>query len=101
MKIRKGDKVKIMAGKDKGREGVVERVYPKQLKILIPGVNLYKKHIKKSEKFPKGGVVELPRPISIAKVMVICRFCTKPTRVGFKITGDKKVRICKKCGSVI
>lgn len=101
MKIRKGDKVKIMVGKDKGKEGIVEKVYPKQFKVLVPGVNLYKKHIKKSENFPKGGVVELPRPIAVAKVMLVCRGCGKPTRVGFKITGRKKVRICKKCESVI
>lgn len=97
MKIRKGDKVKIIAGKDKGREGKVERVYLKQNKILIEGINLYKKHIKKSDKVPQGGVVEIPRPLFMAKVMLICPKCKKTTRVGYKVEKGKKFRICKKC----
>lgn len=101
MKIRKGDKIKVMVGKDKGKEGKVEKVYPKQNKILVLGLNIYRKHIKKSEKFPQGGVVELPRPIDVAKVMLICPICNKPTRVGFEIKKEKKLRICKKCKSPI
>ncbi len=101
LKIRKGDKVKIIYGKDKGKEGVVEKVYPKSGKLLIPGINLYKKHVKKSEQFPQGGVVEIPRPIDVSKVMLICPKCKKPTRVGYKLTGDKKFRICKKCKSTL
>ncbi len=101
MKIRKGDKVRVIYGKDKGREGVVEKVYKKARKVLIPGINIYKKHIKKSEQFPQGGVVEIPRPIDISKVMLICPKCGKPTRVGYKISGGQKFRICKKCQSRI
>lgn len=101
MKIRKGDKVRVMVGKDKGREGVVERAYPKDRKVLIPGVNLYKKHIKKSQQFPQGGVVEIPRPIDVAKVMLICPHCKNPTRVGFIIKNGKKFRRCKKCDQII
>ena len=101
MKIKRGDKVRVIYGKDKGRDGVVERVYPKENKILIPGINIYKKHIKKNEKMPKGGVVELPRPIVVAKVMLLCPKCGKPVRVGYEISKDKKYRICKKCKSKI
>lgn len=101
MKIKKGDKVKVIAGKDKGREGTVEKVYEKQTRVLIGGVNIYKKHIKKNEKMPQGGVVEIPRPIDTAKVMVICPKCGKLTRVGYKQTSSKKVRVCKKCESVL
>ena len=97
MKIKKGDKVKVIAGKDKGRDGKVEKVYKKQNKVLLPGINIYKKHIKKNEKMPKGGVVELPRPINISKVMLICPTCNKPSRTGYKIEKNKKIRICKKC----
>lgn len=101
MKIKKGDKVKVIAGKDKGREGVVERVYSKQNKLLIPKVNIYKKHIKKTESAPQGGVVDVPRPLDVAKVALICPRCGKLTRVGYKIEGKKKFRICRKCKNKI
>lgn len=101
MKIKKGDKVKVMAGKDKGRDGVVEKVYQKNSRILIQGINIYKKHIKKNEKMPQGGVVELPRPMNVSKVMLICPKCGKITRVEFLIDKGKKFRICKKCQSKI
>lgn len=101
MKIKKGDKVKVIAGKDKGRDGKVEKVYKKQNKVLLPGINIYKKHIKKNEKMPKGGVVELPRPIDISKIMLICPTCNKPSRIGYKIEKNKKIRICKKCRTKI
>lgn len=101
MKIKKGDLVKVMVGKDKGKTGKVERVYQKQNKILIPGINLYKKHIKKNEKLPQGGVIELPRPIDVSKVMLICPHCQKPTRVGYQLSGKNKQRVCRKCDSKI
>ncbi|OGK11858.1 50S ribosomal protein L24 [Candidatus Roizmanbacteria bacterium RIFCSPLOWO2_01_FULL_37_12] len=101
MKIKKGDKVKITTGKDKGREGVVERVYQKSKKVLITGVNIYKKHIKKNEKMPQGGTVEVPRPLDVAKVSLICPKCKKITRVGYEIIKNKKYRVCKKCKSKI
>ena len=101
MKIKKGDKVKIVAGKDRGREGVVERVYPRQNKVLIAGVNIYKKHVKKSEKMPQGGIVELPRPLALSNIMLICPKCGKQTRVGYNIEGKHKVRICRKCKNAL
>ena len=101
MKIKKGDKVKIVTGKDKGKDGVVERVYPLQNKILIPGINIYKKHVKKSEKMPQGGIVELPRSLDISKVMLICPKCSKQTRIGYKVEAKHKVRICRKCKNTI
>jgi large subunit ribosomal protein L24 len=97
MKIRKGDKVKVIAGKDKGREGVVERSYVNANTVVIPGINIYKKHIRKNEQMPQGGVVELPRPLDASKVMVICPKCAKAVRLGMEVKGKKKVRICKNC----
>ena len=99
MKLKKGDKVKIITGKDKGKEGVVERVYTKANTLVIPGINLYKKHIAKSEKMPQGGVVEIPRPLDASKVIFICSKCGKQARLGYEISGNKKYRICKKCDS--
>lgn len=101
MKIKKGDKVKIMAGKDKGREGKVEKVYSKSDKIVIPGVNVYKRHIKKNDQMPQGGIVDVPRPIDASKVMLVCPKCGKTTRIGYKVEKNKKLRVCRKCDSKI
>jgi len=101
MKIKKGDKVRVMVGKDKGREGVVEKVYQKSGKVLIQGVNLFKRHLKKSEQLPQGGIVDVPRSMMIDKVSLVCPKCAKTTRVGFKLEKNKKFRICKKCKSRI
>ncbi|MBI4225531.1 50S ribosomal protein L24 [Candidatus Roizmanbacteria bacterium] len=101
MRIKKGDKVRVISGKDKAREGVVERVYKNADKVLIPGINIYKKHIKKNEKMPQGGVVEVPRPINAAKVMLICPKCGKITRTGYEVVKNRKYRYCKKCKSRI
>ncbi len=101
MKIKKGDKIKITVGKDKGKSGVVEKVYQNSEKVLVTGLNLYKRHVKKNEKMPQGGIVEIPRAIDISKLNLICPKCTKLTRVGFKIEKNKKFRVCKKCESKI
>ena len=101
MRLKKGDKVKVLSGKDKGRQGAVERVYPKQNKVLIAEVNIYKKHIPKSEKKPEGGVLELPRRINVSNVMLICPKCAKTTRIGYRLNENKKERICKKCSKII
>jgi len=100
-KIKKKDKVRVMTGKDKGREAVVEKVYTKNQTVILPGINIYKKHIKKNEKLPKGGIVEIPRPINVAKLILICSKCNQPTRVGWQLNKNKKVRICKKCNGII
>lgn len=101
MKIKKGDKVRVIYGKDKGREGVVEKVFRKSRRVLIAGINVYKKHVKKSEQMPQGGKIEVARPIDISKIMLICPKCGKTTRVGYKVEKEKKFRICKKCQSKI
>ncbi len=101
MRIKKGDKVRVITGKDEGREGVVERVYQKTMKVVLPGINIYKKHIKKTEQTPQGGIVEIPRALDVSKVMLICPKCGKVTRVGYKIENKKKLRICRKCKSKI
>ncbi len=97
MKIKKGDKIKVRTGRDAGKTGVVERIYAKGEKVLVPGVNIYKKHIKKNQEMPQGGVVDLPRAIASSKVALICPKCGKTTRVGYVIEKEKKLRKCKKC----
>lgn len=101
MKLRKGDKVKVITGKDKGKEGVIEKVYKKTNRIVIPGTNIYKRHVKKNENLPQGGIVDVPRPMTVAKVMYLCPKCGKKTRLGWKIEKNKKTRVCKKCESLV
>ncbi|KKU09330.1 MAG: 50S ribosomal protein L24 [Candidatus Woesebacteria bacterium GW2011_GWB1_45_5] len=96
IKLKAGDTVKIIAGKDKGRTAKIEKVLPKEGKAIVPGVNMYKKHVKGVGDV-KGGVYDLPRPLPFGKVALICPKCKKQTRVGFKFAGSQKVRICKKC----
>ncbi len=101
MKIKKGDKVKILLGKDRGREGTVEVVYAKEKKVLIPGINVFKKHTKPTKEGEKGGIVEKSRPLAVSKVALICPKCSQTTRVGYQIQGKEKIRICRKCKAPI
>ena len=97
MKLKKGDKVRITTGKDRNKEGAVEKVWPKINKISVAGVNVFKKHMKPQGEGQKGGIVDFVRPIDISKVALICPKCKKVTRIGYKITDKTKVRICRKC----
>jgi large subunit ribosomal protein L24 len=100
-KIRKGDIVKIIVGKDKGKTGKILKVLPKKNKILIEGLNLYKKHVRPKRQGEKGEVVLVPRPIDASNIMLVCSSCNKVVRVGYRFEAEKKVRICRKCGAVI
>lgn len=95
MKIRKGDKVMVVLGKDRGKSGTVERVINKKGKVAVGGINLVKRHVKKYGDI-QGGILEIAKPIEQSNVMLVCPHCQKPTRVGFKFDG-MKMRICKKC----
>jgi large subunit ribosomal protein L24 len=98
LKFKKGDTIKVTIGKDKGKEGKIEKIMPKTGKVVVPTINVYKKHVKANLTADgKGGIYELPRPMDVAKVALICPNCKKVTRVGFKIIKDKKERICRKC----
>uniref|UniRef100_A0A7C4XTA0 Large ribosomal subunit protein uL24 n=1 Tax=candidate division WWE3 bacterium TaxID=2053526 RepID=A0A7C4XTA0_UNCKA len=101
MKIRKEDKVKVIKGKDAGKSGKVLSVLRGSNKVLIEGVNVVKRHVKPGVVSKEGGVLSIERPISLANVMMICPKCTAPMRVGYKIDGDEKYRICKRCGEKV
>jgi large subunit ribosomal protein L24 len=101
MKIKKGDTVKMLYGKDAGRQGPVVAVNTKKRQVVVEGLNIYKKHIKGDGRTRVSEIIEVTKPVPVSKVMLICPFCNKPTRVGYKIEGDKKVRICKKCGKTV
>lgn len=99
LKIKKGDTVKVIAGKDKDKEGKVISVDPKKNKVTVEGVNVVKKHEKPSVANQNGGIVEKEAPIDASNVMYVHK--GKATRVGFKMDGDKKVRFAKTTGDVI
>lgn len=100
MKIRAGDIVKVLRGKDAGHSSVVEKVFPKKGKIMIKGVNEVKRHLKVNDK-GEGGIVTVSKPLDASKVMVVCPDCGKTTRIGYKIIDGKKIRYCKKCSKTI
>jgi len=97
MKIKKGDQVLIIRGKDRGKVGKVIKALPKENRIIIEGLNLVKKHIKPRREGEKGKIIEIPRPIYVNNVKLICPNCSKPTRVGYRFEGQEKKRYCKKC----
>ena len=101
LKIKKGDTVKVLSGNDKGKTGEVLEVIPKTEKIIVKGINIRKKHVKPRRQGETGGIVDAEGAIYASKVMPVCPKCGKATRVGHKIEGDKKVRICKHCGAEI
>jgi len=101
MKIKKGDNVLIIAGKDKGRTAKVIRSLPKELKILVEGINLKKKHVRPKKEGEKGQVVAIPAPLDISNVKIVCPKCGKATRIEYKTEGKVKNRVCKKCKQVI
>ena len=101
MNIRKDDKVVVLSGKDKGKQGKVLVADPKALKVIVEGVNVATKHQKPRKQGEEGGIIKVETPIYVSKVMVICPKCGKPTRVAHKLDAGKSVRVCKKCGAEI
>ncbi|MEK7198087.1 MAG: 50S ribosomal protein L24 [Patescibacteria group bacterium] len=98
MRIIKGDNVIMVSGKDKGKHGKVIKSFPKDNLVIIENINLKKKHQKPKSAGKKGEKIEVSRPVAVSSVMLICKNCGKPTRVGYKILDNgKKVRVCKKC----
>lgn len=98
---KKGDKVKVITGKDKGKSGKVLAAFPKKDRVLIEGINMVKKHTKPSNINPQGGILNVEAPIHVSNVMLIDPKTGEPTRVGYEVKGDKKVRVAKKSGEVI
>ncbi len=101
MKLKKGDNILIVSGKDKGRTGKITRAVPRELKILVEGINLKKKHVRPKRDGEKGQIVEIPAAFDVSDVKLICPKCGKATRVGSRIEKDRKFRICKKCNQEI
>lgn len=101
MKIIKGDKVQIRAGKDAGKTGLVEKVFSKTGKVVVAGINQYKRHVKGRMPGQKSEIITITKPLPLGRVALLCQNCKKVTRVGFKLLKDEKVRICRKCNAEI
>lgn len=101
-KIKKGDTVYILTGKDKGKTGKVLKVMLKNNKALVERINLAKKHMRRRSEEQQGGIVEIEKPLNISNLALHCKQCNRPTRVGFTVLKDgSKSRFCKKCQEVI
>jgi len=100
-KIRKDDQVEIIAGKDKGKRGNVIRVIRDKDRVIVAGCNIVKKAMKKRNQQDRGGIAEVEAPLHISNVAIVCKKCGRPVKIGYKIDGDKKVRVCRKCGETL
>src|SRR2546422_11296266 len=102
LRLRKGDEVVVIAGKDRGKRGRVQEVHPRERTVIVAGVNIGKRHTKPNpSKNQKGGIIDQPMGLSLGKVMVICPHCGEATRVAHRIEEGTKERICKRCGESI
>ncbi len=101
-KIKKNDTVKMAAGRDKGKTGKVITVFPGNNRVLVQGLNMVKKHARRTREDQQGGIIQKESPVDVSNLMVVCQKCGKPTRVGFSLLSDgTKTRICKKCKEII
>ena len=99
MKIKKGDRVRVLTGKDRGKEGEVMRAIPERDKVIVDGVNVAKRHQRATRATTQGGIIDKDMPLPVANVAIVCGSCSKPTRVGYRFDDQgRKSRVCKKCG---
>ena len=101
MFVKTGDKVRVIAGKDKGKEGPVKQLFVKNNRVIVEGINMIKKHQKPSNAYPQGGMIDMEAPINASNVMLIDPSTNEPTRVGHSVIDGKKVRVSKKSGQAI
>lgn len=97
MKLKRDDDVIIVKGKDKGKRGKIEKVFSKDNMVLVPGVNLYKRHYKSKVQNKPSEIIQITKPFAVGNVALVCPNCHKITRIGYKMENKEKVRICKKC----
>lgn len=101
-RIRKDDKVIVLAGKERGKIGTILKVDPEKERVIIEKINMVKKHAKPSAQTAQGGIIEKEAPLTISNVMIVCNKCTEPTRIGKRLLEDgSKIRFCKKCGELM
>jgi len=98
MKIKKGDTVQVIAGKDLGKVGEVTRVLPETDRVIVDGVNVAKRHQRATNATMQGGIIDKDMPLLVSNVAIVCTSCGKHSRIGYRFEGDTKLRVCRKCG---
>ena len=102
MKLKKGDRVRVLAGKDVGKEGEITRVIIERSRVIVDGVNVAKRHQRATKATMQGGIIDKDMPIHVSNVAIVCPSCGSPSRIGYRFEGDtgsrNKVRVCRKCG---
>jgi len=99
-KLRKEDLVQVIAGKDKGKQGKVLKIDRENGRVIVAGVNMVKKAMKKKNQQDRGGIIEIEAPLNVSNVMIVCKKCG-PVKIGYKLDGNTKKRVCRKCGEVL
>ncbi|HEX5671345.1 MAG TPA: 50S ribosomal protein L24 [Acidimicrobiia bacterium] len=99
MRLREGDKVKVISGKDAGKESRISKVYPKKDQVIVEGVNTAKRHTRPRGQTMQGGIVDKDMPIHVSNVMIMCEDCGRPVRISYRVDEHGKYRVCPKCGS--
>jgi len=97
MKLKKGDRVRVLSGKDVGKEGEITRVIPERNRVIVDGVNVAKRHQRATRATMQGGIIDKDMPIHVSNVAIVCSSCG-PTRIGYRFEGTEKIRVCRKCG---
>lgn len=98
MKLKKGDTIIVTTGKDKGHKGKIEKILPQEGSVVVAGINVFKRHMKRRDEKHPGGIIDIVKPIDVAKVALVCPSCGKPAKIGYVVTKSDKVRVCRKCG---
>ncbi len=99
MKLKSGDSVQILLGKDRGKKGKIEKIFPKNEMVLVNGINMFKRHRKQKSEKDLGGIIEITKPLAVSKVALICPKCNKLTRIKYLLSKNEKIRICAKCNA--
>jgi len=97
MKLRLNDTIKVTLGKDRGRTGKIEAVLPKKNAVVVTDINQYKKHLKSRDQNQPSSIITITKPLAVSKLALLCPHCHQPTRVGYLLKNNQKLRICKKC----
>lgn len=101
MKLKKGDTIIVTLGKDKGSRGKIEKILPDKATIIVAGINVSKRHKKRRDEKNPGGIIDIVKPIDSSKVAIVCPSCGKPTRIGYMVSKNEKIRVCRKCNKKI
>jgi len=101
MKFKKGDAIIVTTGKDKGHKGKIEKLFPQEGTVTVAGVNISKRHMKRKDDKNPGGIIDIVKPINVSKLALVCPACGKQTRIGWLVSKNEKVRVCRKCGKKI